>query len=63
MKLIVLSLVLLTGGMALPFLMVSRFLEPSFLLSFLAYAISLAGLALGSTVAVQQVSLRWRGRE
>ncbi len=32
-------------------------------LSFLAYAISLAGLALGSTVAVQQVSLRWRGRE
>ncbi len=63
MKLIVLSLVLLTGGMALPFLMVSRLLEPSFVLSFLAYAISLAGLALGSTVAVQQVSLRWRGRE
>ena len=63
MKLIVLSLVLLTGGMALPFLMVSRILEPSFVLSFLAYAISLAGLALGSSVAVQQISLRWRGRD
>lgn len=62
MKLIVLSLVLLTGGMALPFLMVSRILEPSFVLSFLAYGISLAGLALGSSVAIQQVSLRWRGR-
>ena len=63
MKLLVLSLVLLTGGMALPFLMLSRLLEPSFVLSFLAYAISLAGLALGSSVAVQQVSFRWRGRE
>ncbi len=63
MKLIVLSLVLLTGGMALPFLMLSRLLEPSFVLSFLAYSISLAGLALGSSVAVQQVSLRWRGRD
>ena len=62
MKIIILSLVLLTGGMALAFLMVIRLLEPSFVLSFLAYAVSLAGLALGSTVAVAQASLRWRGR-
>ena len=63
MKIIVLSLVLLTGGMVLPFLMVVRLLEPSFALSFLAYVASLTGLALGTTVALQQASLRWRGRE
>ena len=62
MKIIVLSVSLLIAGMALPFLMVMRLLEPSFALSFFAYATSLVGLALGSTVVVQQASLRWRGR-
>ncbi len=63
MKLVVLSLVLLTTGMVLPLLMVIRLLEPGFVLSFFAYGASLGGLALGSTVAVHQGTLRWRGRD
>ena len=62
MKIIVLSLVLLTAGMTLPFLMVIRLLEPGFVLSFFAYGASLGGLALGSTVAAHHGMLRWRGR-
>ena len=53
MKLFLLSLGLLTGGVVLAFLMVIHLLDPSFGLSFLAYAASLAGLALGFSVAVQ----------
>jgi hypothetical protein len=53
MKLILVSLGLLTGGMALAFLMVIRLLDPSFVLSFLAYAASLAGLMLGISATVQ----------
>ncbi len=63
MKLILLSLVLLMGGMALPFLMVIRLLEPSFVLSFFAYGASLGGLALGSTIAAQHGMLKWRDRD
>ena len=63
MKIIVLSLVLLMGGMALPFLMVIRLLEPSFVLSFFAYGASLGGLALGSTIAAQHGMFKWRGRD
>ncbi|MFQ6028920.1 MAG: hypothetical protein ACE5Q6_15665 [Dehalococcoidia bacterium] len=62
MKLMVLSLGLLSVGVALPFLMVIRLLEPSFVLSFLAYAASLAGVALGTTVAIQRGSSRGRGQ-
>jgi len=61
MKLFLLSLGLLMGGVALAFLMVIHFLNPSFLLSFLSYAASLAGLALGLSVAIQHGSLGWRG--
>ncbi len=63
MKIIALSLALLLGGMALPFLMVMGLLEPGFLLSFFAYGASLTGLALGSTVAAHHGTLKWRGRD
>jgi hypothetical protein len=35
-------------GVVLPFLMVLRILEPSFLLSFIAFAASVGGMFLGS---------------
>jgi hypothetical protein len=38
---------LLTGGMALAFLMVIQILNPSFVLSFLSYGASLIGLVWG----------------
>ena len=63
MKLIVLSLGLLSLGMALAFLMVINLLKPSFTLSFLAYAASLTGLALGVSATVQHGSFRRRGRD
>ena len=63
MKLFLLSLGLLTGGVVLAFLMVIHLFNPSFLLSFLAYAASLAGLALGLSVAIQHGSVGWRGRD
>lgn len=63
MKLVFASLGLLTGGMVLAFLMVIHLLSPSFGLSFLAYAASLAGLALGISATVQLGSFRLRGRD
>ena len=63
MKLFLLSLGLLMGGVALAFLMVLNLLNPSFVLSFLSYASSLAGLALGFSVAIQFGSVGWRGRD
>ncbi len=63
MKIIILSLVLLLGGMALPFLMVIQLMEPSFVLSFFAYGASLGGLALGSTIAAHHGTHKWRGRD
>ncbi len=62
MKIILLSLGLLTGGVILAFLMVIGLLKPRFALSFLAYALSLVGLVLGTTVAIQHRSFRWRGK-
>ena len=62
MKIILLSLGLLTGGVILAFLMVIGLLKPSFALSFLAYALSLVGLVLGTTVAIQHPRFRWRGK-
>jgi hypothetical protein len=62
MKLILLSLGLLTGGMVLTFLMVIDLLKPSFALSFLAYSASLGGLVLGTSVVIQHGRFRWRGR-
>ncbi len=63
MKLIVLSLGLLSLGVALAFLMVINLLKPSFALSFLAYAASLTGLALGVSATLLDGSFRWLGRD
>ncbi len=63
MKMIALSLGLLSLGVALAFLMVINLLTPSFTLSFLAYAASLTGLALGVSATVQHSSIRGRGRD
>ncbi len=63
MKLSLMSLGLLTGGLALAFLMVIHVLSPSFGLSFLAYVASLAGLALGISATIQLGSFRLRGRD
>ncbi|HEU0022728.1 MAG TPA: hypothetical protein VFR55_13820 [Dehalococcoidia bacterium] len=63
MKFIILSLGLLTGGVALAFLMVIHVVKPSLVLCFLAYAISLGGLVLGTPGIVQQNSSRWGQRE
>ena len=57
-----LSLGLLLLGVAVAFLMVIHVLKASFVLSFLAYAMSLSGLVLGVSAAVQQGSFRWRDR-
>jgi len=46
-RLILLGLVGVLLGALLPFLMVIGILQPSFLVSFIAYAASLAGLVLG----------------
>jgi hypothetical protein len=61
LKLIVLGLVLLLIGSILPFLMVIRLLEPSFLLGFLASASSVIGLAIGVFGLGRYVYSRRRG--
>lgn len=53
---------LLTGGMALAFLMVIQILNPGFALCFLSYGASLIGLVLGVLVATQRGSFRFRER-
>ena len=63
MKLILLGIGLLMGGMALPFLMVVQILTPSFALNFLAYGVSLVGLGLGISVAIHHGSFRFRERD
>jgi hypothetical protein len=60
-KLILVSLGLLMVGVALVFLIVIHLLKPSFVLSFLAYAMSLTGLVLGVSSAVQHGNSQWRG--
>lgn len=62
MKLIAVGLCLLLLGALLPFLMVLRILEPSFTLSFLSYASSLVGLAVGLYGAIM-LSLSKRQKE
>lgn len=46
-RLLVLATVLLLAGAILPFLMVIRVIEPSFVLSFFSYGASLVGLVTG----------------
>ena len=61
MKFILSGFLLVSTGTVLPFLMATRVLEPSFAVSFLAYAASLCGLALGLGVAVSCASGRYVG--
>ena len=61
MTFILSGFLLVTTGAVLPFLMATRMLEPSLLLSFLSYAASLGGLALGLGVAVSWASGRYVG--
>jgi hypothetical protein len=49
------GLILVTTGCTVPFLMVLQVLEPSFLLSFIAYAASVGGLMLGVIGAANYV--------
>lgn len=46
-RLLIIGFLLLVLGVVLPFLMVLRLIEPSFFLSFVSYAASIAGLFLG----------------
>jgi len=46
-RLMVIGFVGLVLGVVLPFLMVMRILEPSFLLSFIAFGASIGGMFLG----------------
>jgi hypothetical protein len=61
MKLILTSFLLVTTGAVLPFLMATRMLEPSLPLSFLSYAASLSGLALGVGILVSCASSHYYG--
>jgi hypothetical protein len=61
MKLILTSFLLVTAGAVLPFLMATRMIEPSFPVSFLSYAASLSGLALGVGVLVACARGRYQG--
>jgi hypothetical protein len=61
MKFILSGVLLVTTGTVLPFLMATRMIEPSWPLSFLSYAASLGGLALGLGIAVSCASGRYRG--
>jgi len=61
MKVILSGFLLVTTGTVLPFLMATRMIEPSLPLSFLSYAASLCGLALGLGVAVSCMSGRYYG--
>ena len=56
MTFILSGFLLVTTGAVLPFLMATRMLEPSLLLSFLSYAASLCGLTLGLGAAVSWAS-------
>ncbi len=63
MKVVLLSMGLLMAGVVLAFLMAIRLLEPSFTLSFLAYAASLIGLVLGIAAVLRLGGFRRLGRD
>lgn len=54
MRLLAIAGALVVAGFVLVFLMVLRVLDPSFALSFLAYAASLLGLLLGLVAVARQ---------
>jgi hypothetical protein len=57
-KLILIGLPLVLAGVVLPFLMVLKTLEPTFWLSFVSAAASIAGLALGVAGVASIVRVR-----
>lgn len=57
-KIILIGFVLVLFGFVAPFLMVLRVIQPSFLLSFLSYGASMAGLFLGLIGAALYVRIR-----
>lgn len=61
LRLILIGLALLLVGVILPFLMVIRILEPTFLLSFLSYAASVSGLIVGTIGTVLYARISRRG--
>jgi Co/Zn/Cd efflux system component len=54
----VIGFLLLVVGVVVPWLMLLRFVEPSFILSFLAYGSSVGGLFLG-LIGALMYSGRW----
>jgi hypothetical protein len=63
MKTVLLGLALLIAGVTLSLLMVIRVVEPSFVLSFLAYGASLIGLFLGVLFAARHAGGREPGED
>ncbi len=59
-RMMVLAFFLMLVGVVLPLLMVIRVIEPTFFLSFISYASSLAGMVLGVVGAAYYVSFHRR---
>lgn len=59
-RMMVLAFFLMLVGVVLPLLMVIRVVEPTFFLSFISYASSLAGMVLGVVGAAYYVSFHRR---
>ena len=59
---LVIGFLLVLTGAVLPFLMVMQMLESTFLLNFIAYGSSIAGLFLGMIGAVNLVSFQRHSR-
>ncbi|GAB4152469.1 MAG: hypothetical protein Fur0021_17300 [Candidatus Promineifilaceae bacterium] len=63
LKLVLIGFLLVLLGAVLPFLMVIRIVEPSFLLSFISYGASVGGLFLGVIGAASYVGNVRRRRD
>jgi type IV secretory pathway TrbL component len=61
-KLLIVAFVLLLIGVVLPFLMVIKIIENSFLISFISYASSISGMVIG-TIGVMMLSAGRRKRD
>jgi hypothetical protein len=62
-KIIVIGFFLVLSGFVVPFLMVLQIVKASFLLSFLSYGASIAGLFLGIIGAASYIRLDKRNRQ
>jgi type IV secretory pathway TrbL component len=61
-KLLIVAFVLLLIGVVLPFLMVIKIIENSFLISFISYASSISGMVIGS-IGAMMLSVSRRKRD